>query len=241
MTAVERHQGRTIHTVPSEVQFILIHSKMPSLSYSILENTCPATPATATFEKLTFWTLGYGGWLGVSLLPLVWALPASKTLRTILSILALPTCAMIMTGVFSAVYIMSLFTYHMSIVMISPHFLHSCIGIVCLSVGSVGFYLAGNNIKILVNSVPDTEGSDVGDVGSESESESESEDAKSEDAESESAESAESESESESAESEDAESEDAESEGSEDIDTNKDAWRETANFEGVRTAAPLPE
>lgn len=208
---------------------------MPSTQYSFLQNTCPATAtatATATFENLTFWTLGYGGWLGASILPIVWSLPVSKTLRTILSILALPTCAMIMTGLFSAFYLGSLFTYHMSVVMISPQFLHSCIGMVCLSVGSIVFFLVGSNsLKICIHKAPEDdevaetndEADNTDNEDSETNDENENTDNDNEDSES----------------NNDTENTDDEAENTDNNDDN--AWRETAHFEGLRSAAPLPE
>ena len=254
---------------------------MPAYSF-LNENTCPcsaalAAPATpVTFEKLTFWTLGYGGWLGVAMLPILWSIPVSKTVRAALSVLMLPLSALTLTAVFACFYVTSLFTYHMASVMISPQFLHSCIGIVCISIASLAFWIGSSKrldirVQMEYEAKKDEEDGEetVGNeedgdetVGNEEDGEETvgneedgdetvgSEENGEEDGE-EDGEETEEETEEETVGSEeDGEASDdshEETVGSDESDNshtnsaNDTTWRETANFEGLRTAAPLPE
>ncbi len=218
---------------------------MPAYSF-LNENTCPCSASPVTFEKLTFWTLGYGGWLGVAMLPILWSIPVSKTVRAALSILMLPLSALTLTAVFACFYVASLFTYHMASVMISPQFLQSCIGIVCIAIASVAFWIGSStrlDIKIQMERANQEDGEET--VGSEEDDDTEEDGEETvgseEDGE---------DTEEETVGSEEDEDEDGEetvgSEESDNSHTNssndEDAtWRDTANFEGLRTAAPLPE
>ncbi len=200
----------------------------------MMENTCPAP--TNLFDKLVFWTLGYGGWMGVALLPVVWSLPVSKTVRTFASVLLVPTSAFVVTAAFSAFYMFSLFLYNMASIMISPTFLHSCLGIVCIGVGSVGMFVASGRVGIRIQVDKDAQESEGESEGSEGESEGS-------EGESEGSEGSQDESEGSQDESEESQEESHnDSEGSvEKEDGKDDSWRKEANFEGLRKADPLPE
>ncbi len=221
---------------------------MPAYSF-LNENTCPCSAALAapaapvTFEKLTFWTLGYGGWLGVAMLPILWSIPVSKTVRAALSILMLPLSALTLTAVFACFYMTSLFTYHMASIMISPQFLHSCIGIVCLAIGSVAFWI-GSSKRLDIRVQMEYEAKKDEEDGEEtvgSEEDGDETVGSDDDAE----ETDDGEQDGEEAVGSEEDGEDTvgseESDNSHTNSANDTTWRETANFEGLRTAAPLPE
>ena len=98
---------------------------------------------STTVEKLLFWTMGYGGWLGIALLPVVWSLPApaSKGIKLIMSLLIPSMTAILITGFFYAFYGLAYVSYTMASIMIHPVFLKSCVGSVCLAAASIGLYL----------------------------------------------------------------------------------------------------
>jgi hypothetical protein len=201
--------------------------------------TCPTGPAGSAsfanpaplYENLVFWTLGYGGWTGIALLPIVWSLSVSRSMKAVLSVLLIPTTALVVTASFGGFYLFANFVHAIASVMISSAFIHSCLAIVCVGVGSVGMFLAGSKrleIQMVVETVETTNsdaGSETGDdVGSDEESDESDESHTSADDDGSTEESTE----------EDASSEDS-------TDSTDNTWRETANVEGLREAAPLPE
>jgi hypothetical protein len=135
--------------------------------------TCPDS---FTMEKLLFWTLGYGGWLGVALLPTVWSLPspASKSVKMMVSFLMPPMVAILITGFFYSVYGFAYITHTVSSAMINPVFLRSCIGMVCISLASVGLYMTQCvDRKTHINADTDEAEDATKDVGSSDDSEGE--------------------------------------------------------------------
>jgi hypothetical protein len=177
------------------------------------------------YENLVFWTLGYGGWTGIALLPIVWSLSVSKSVRAILSILLIPTTALVVTASFGGFYLFANFVHAITSVMISAQFIHSSLAIVCVGVGSVGLFLAGTK-RLEIQMVVETEvrdgndgnddGSQVDETTSEPVSSDEESDGSHTSADDESTE-----------------------EGSSEEEDN--TWRETANVDGLREAPPLSE
>ncbi len=88
----------------------------------------------ATFEKLVFWCIGYGGWTGIGLLPMVWAYVPSLRVRMVLSALLPVLGAFILTALFSVAYIVSQMIYSVFAVMLEQEFLQSCVMSVAMSV-----------------------------------------------------------------------------------------------------------
>lgn len=118
---------------------------------------------STTMEKLLFWTLGYGGWLGVALLPMVWSMDGPKSIKTMITFLVPPAVAMLVTGFFYSVYGFAYVTNNVSSIMISPAFLKSSVAIVCMSLASIGLYMT-QNTEFKLN------GADVGDSETEEDS-----------------------------------------------------------------------
>ena len=178
--------------------------------------------SNSVVENLLFWTMGYGGWLGVALLPHVWSLPApaSRGIKLLMTVLIPSVTATLLTGFFYAFYTVAYVTYYMSSIMIHPVFLRSCVGSVCLALGSIGFFLQNKPEK----------------TESEKTEESEAEDSEVE--------------ESEETESEETEAEESEETETEETETETEAETETetevdeskkVNLEPLRNAPPLPE
>jgi hypothetical protein len=90
--------------------------------------------SSSTFEQLVFWCIGYGGWMGVGILPVILVATDSNKMRAVLFFLAPPTCALLMTTAFSTLYGISKFFHFMSSIMISPFFLNSATGSAALSI-----------------------------------------------------------------------------------------------------------
>lgn len=201
------------------------------IDYSFLTTPpmCPACPTSecqAQFENLVYWTLGYGGWTGIAFLPIVWSLSVSKGVRAILSVLVIPTTAFVITASFTGFYLFSQFLYKISAIMVSAKFIHSSLAIICVSVGSLGAYLASSKrLEIVVQTNAEVEenesGSSVGSAGSQ---ESDGSDG------------------SESGEESDGSDETDGSHTSDGGDDNDGSeWREKADFAAIREAPPLSE
>jgi hypothetical protein len=146
---LKRGQGRSIDT--------------PFFLFQILTmDTIMTCSDPFTMEKLLFWTLGYGGWLGIALLPVFWSLPnASVSIKVVTSILIPPVIAIVVTGLFYILYGFAYITNKMTSVMLSPLFLQSCIGMVCVSFASVGLYIAHYNESKVPSSASDASDSDA--------------------------------------------------------------------------------
>ncbi len=181
---------------------------------------------SSTFDQLVFWTLGYGGWLGIGFIPFIWSFPTTVFNRLVLTGLAPPLCAMLLTGLFSSFFVFGNIVYSVGAVMVHPIFLQSCIGTVCLSVGGVSLFLTHR----FLGDMPEKSAAEMGEEsGTEDESGEESSGAEESGEESVKDESADDESGKESAEEDSGEEETSE------------AWREKADFEKLKNAPPLSD
>jgi hypothetical protein len=187
-----------------------------------------------TAENLLFWTMGYGGWLGVALLPVVWSLPApaSKGVKLLMSLLIPSMSAILLTGFFYSFYGIAYVTYTMSSIMIHPAFLKSCVGSVCIALSSIGLYVVQHGKTVTVSDAEESE---------ESEEDAEESEESEEDAE---------ESEEEEEEAEYAEDSQDEDEEDEDAEANPQIWRsapnnlppcDNVNTDPLRNAPPLSD
>ncbi len=197
-----------------------------TLSYS---NVCPA-PQEFSLQNLVFWSMGYGGWMGVGIMPLIWSSTNNNVIRFILSFFSPAICSFAMTAFFLAFYMISMFIRSMGEIMTNPTFLVSSMGSVVISLTSLALYVALVRKKLIDSNEKDTEGSEA--EGSEGESS---------EVESSEGESSEDEGEgSEASESESSEGESSDAEGTVPNTESTYTWREKANFAGLREAPELP-
>ena len=199
----------------------------------------------ATFEKLVFWCIGYGGWTGIGLLPMVWAYVPSLRVRMVLSALLPVLGAFVLTAFFSVAYIVSQLIYSVFAVMLEQEFLQSCVMSVAMSV----VCFAGTWVFMDLMGLPEKKEDAVKPVLEESE-ESEGRSEESEDAEDGSEESEGGSEEAEESEGRSEESEDAE-DGSEESEDNQSEGAESdsscsSRLDGIdttplRNAPPLPD
>lgn len=193
------------------------HEEGGTTSYSFLvflqmtfpANTCPTKEFT--LQNLVFWSMGYGGWMGVGILPLLWSNTENKGIRAILAILSPTVCSFVMTSLFVVFYMAAQFIWNVGAIMVNPVFLLSSMGAICIAVCSIGMYFAlpyymkPKDDKDSMDSEHEHDGSEVDSQASENESHASTE--------------------------LDAESTDIEPDNS---------WREQADFEGLRAAPELP-
>lgn len=97
----------------------------------------PSTSTVSTFERLVFWSIGYGGWMGIGMLPIILSITHSQKVRAILMFLSAPMGALFMISLFSTVYLFTSFMREVFAIMSSPLFLHSCCSL--MSLGGVVF------------------------------------------------------------------------------------------------------
>ncbi len=227
----------------------------PTFPIFLMDSECPICPApvvpnyTMTLEKLMYWTIGYGGWLGMALMPVIWRLPIRGSVMIVLSCAAPPLCGIVMTGFFSAMYAVAYLIYTMSSIMVDPAFLKSCVGSCTIGLGSIAFYLvsmpATFNVDKLVaeDDANETQCDDESDDASEEDSDDAndefSEEANDEGSDVGSDDANEEDNEKASEEESDAGSEVSAS-GDSASSTPSDSWRETADFDRLRAAPPLP-
>ncbi len=169
--------------------------------------------------------MGYGGWMGVGILPLLWSYTNTRATRVFMAVLSPVACSFIMTSLFTVFYLAAQFIWNVGAIMVNPVFLLSSMGAVCIVACSMGMYFA---IPYYMRKKEESESDS--EAGSEVCSESENE----------GTESSEHESENETEGSEATESEGTVSDAeSTDIEPDN-SWREQANFEALRTAPELP-
>ncbi len=184
--------------------------------------------------------------MGVSLLPILWSLPLSGTIKLMLTFLTPAISALAVTGFFAIFYFAGVFTYSVSSVMIHPVFLETCVSIVCLSIASVAFFLINSRRMEITIKNEEAKKEEDNSENEEADENDESGDEKDEEA-NENDESGDEEKDEEDvgSDGEDGtnESEEAEvgSDGTVSDASSVSAWRETANFDGVRNAPPLSE
>ncbi len=233
-------------------------SNFPTFPIFIMDAECPICPApvvpnyTVTLEKLVYWTIGYGGWLGMALMPVIWRLPIRGSVMIVLSCAAPPLCGIVMTGFFSAIYAAAYLIYTVSSIMVDPLFLKSCVGSCAIGLGSIALYFvtmpATFNLDKLVaeDDAKETQHDDESDDTSEGDSDAGS-DAGSDHINDEFSEEANDDDGSDVG-SDDANEEEEESDVGSEVSASEnsassspsDTWRETADFDRLRTAPPLP-
>ena len=164
--------------------------------------------------------MGYGGWMGVGILPLLWGHTNNNMIRATMAILAPTTCSLVMTSFFVAFYMLASLIWTVGGVMANPVFLLSSMGSVCIATISVAMYFALPLYMQGKTIVEEVEPSDNESEGSEEESQG-----------------------SETSEEEDNRTvSDAESTDIEPVEPTAEpdnTWREQANFEGLRNAPEL--
>jgi hypothetical protein len=214
-----------------------------------MDAECPICPApvfpnyTVTLEKLVYWTIGYGGWLGMALMPVIWRLPIRGSVMIVLSCAAPPLCGIVMTGFFSAIYAAAYLIYTVSSIMVDPLFLKSCVGSCAIGLGSIALYFvtmpATFNLDKLVaeNNAKETQHDDESDDTSEGDSDNANDEFSEEASDDEG-----------DVGSDDANEEEEGSDVGSEVSASdnsassspSDTWRETADFDRLRAAPPLP-
>ncbi len=188
-----------------------------TLSYS---NVCPA-PQEFSLQNLVFWSMGFGGWMGVGILPIIWSSTEHPVIRFVLSFLSPGVCAFVMTAVFLAFYGVSFFIRSMAEIMTHPTFLVSGMGTIVLAIISIAFYISirmGNHLDVLENSTNSVE-QESSDSDTQEDNDSQEDDSSH-------------------ASSTDM---DEDKDDKEDVGNADNSWRSTANFEGLRNASPIQE
>ncbi len=188
---------------------------------------------TATLLNLVTWTIGYGGWAGIMISPLLMNATASNSTRCVMFFLSPPICAILMTAIIVTMYGFGVMIHTTFSVMIHPQFLHTLCSSITLMVSalSASALLRYYTWKSLKDSSSQNEENDTAsehtqtDASSTDISETEDEDTEN----------------SQTSEAEDEDTENSQTSEAEDEEEVDNSWRETANFEGLRNAPPLPD
>jgi hypothetical protein len=164
--------------------------------------------------------MGYGGWMGVGILPLLWRYTKNNVIRAAMAILSPAMCSLATTSIFVLFYMSAYFVLNVGKVMTSPVFLLSSMGTVCIAVISVAMYFA---LPLYMSKTEESQSESQDEEESQSESQDEEE------------------SQSESDNSHSGSQDDVSVSDAESTDIEPDnSWREEANFDGLRTAPELP-
>jgi hypothetical protein len=202
-----------------------------------------------TVNSLLFWAMGYGGWMGIGLLPIVWKYSNNFMLKAMISLLAPGICALTMAAFFTIFYTFAVVLRTISLIMLNPAFLVSSMGTITIVVVSLGIFGMLQYANKTAESAEDSEGS-----GEDSEGSGEDSDGSGEDSEG-SGEDSDGSGEDSDGSGEDSDGSGEDSEGSEESDNSHsgtvsdaestdiedNSWREEANFEGLRNAPVLSE
>ena len=183
--------------------------------------------ADSVLQHILFWSIGYGSLMGLGYAPVLMLYTNSWTVRTIILGFSVPMGALLTTALSVSVYGYGLFMNTISGILIQPLFVHSMIHMLCLSAVLYSGY------ALFLKEYEFEETDQTSDA---QKSDSESTESSDNSEESEGSDSAETEEESEGS------NNSQETEDSETLEKTEDnEWRKTANFEGLRTAPPLPE
>lgn len=180
-----------------------------------------STMADSVLQHILFWSIGYGSLMGMGYAPVLMMYTNSWTVRTIILGFSVPMGALLTTALSISVYGYGVFMNTISGILIQPLFVHSMIHTLCLS----GILYSGYAL-FLKECECESEKTEDTDEASDSQ--------KSDSEESEEVE-------------EGSDNSEETDEGSECSETSEEGseqdneWRTTANFEGLRTAPPLPE
>jgi hypothetical protein len=201
----------------------------------LIMNAANAKYHEFTVNSLLFWAMGYGGWMGIGLLPIVWKYSNNIMVKTMISLLSPGICALTMAAFFMIFYTFAVFLRTISLIMLNPAFLVSSMGTVSIVVVSLGMYRMLTYKKSESEVSEDSEGSEESGEDSEGSEESGEESEDSEGS------------------GEDSEGSGEDSDGSEESDNSHsgtvsdaestdiedNSWRNEANFEGLRNAPVL--
>lgn len=166
--------------------------------------------------------MGYGGWSGLMIAPILMTATESRPVRWVIFFLSPPVCALLMTAIVTAMYGFGYLMILTFSTMIHPQFLHILCNSFALMISAISAstVLRYNHIKTLNAKASETE--------TETENASVSSDQTPRDVSSTDI--------SEVEETENSQTSDEENEVQVD-----NSWREKANFEGLRNAPPLPD
>jgi hypothetical protein len=123
---------------------------MSSGSFASSFATIPPAPTAiptaphglSTFEKLVFWSIGYGGWMGIGMLPILLMATNSTKARVVLAGLSAPVGALLMTSLFGVMYLVAAFVHCVLSIMVSSVFLHSCCASIALTAVTVSLAMS---------------------------------------------------------------------------------------------------
>jgi hypothetical protein len=192
-------------------------------------------------NQLVFWSMGYGSLMGFTYCPILMLQTNSWTMRLILLGFSVPVSALLVTAGSVCVYGYGMFLKYIGTVLSHPFFLHSMLNTISLSLSVFTAYVLYTRYYDMITQDGEANSKSVAEESEGSEEAEESEGSEG----SEEAEESEGSDGSEEAEESEGSEEAEESEGSEEAEAktepNNSEWRKTANFEGLRTASPLPE
>jgi hypothetical protein len=184
------------------------------------------------FQNIVFSALGYGGWIGLAIVPFTWPRASTPGRRLLLLFLTPPTFAFLMTAFVSLFYAISLFSYNVFAVMSNPLFVQSMCSSIALTITTISGTIV--SLHIAESYLGYSLLKDVKEPEVHSEEETEDEDTEGEETEGE-------ETEGEDTEGEETEGEDTEGE---DADVDEEETEEedaVVDTTPLREAPPLPE
>ena len=215
----------------------------------------------SNIESIAMTAMGYGGWTGLGLAPILMARAPHFSQKCMIFLLAPPVVAMLMTGIVSVSYLFGMFGHVVFSVMIDPKFINTACASIALCVTTVSGTFTLMEHWQNAKDVKQVEGSFEEGSEEQEQEESGSEDEESGSDEQEQEESGSDEEEQEESGSDEEEQEEQEESGSEQGDGNStvsnassvtiseeqksdvvdNTWRNEANFDGLRNAPPLPD
>jgi hypothetical protein len=213
----------------------------------------------ACFDSLVFWCIGYGGWAGVALIPLMMLYTDSFAVRAMSIVLAPCVGALVAVSTVTITYTVSLLAHSVLSVMINPAFMNTLCASIPLSTSAVSLYLVTNYIRAqemkdekdkkdknkegAETDEENNETSEESDQSDQSDQESDQTDQESDQTDqSDQDNNTEEDDEEDDEETENKTVSDAESTDISEPDQEPDhAWRNEANFDGLRNAPPIPD